>query len=46
MFWGLLKMMMWLVTLPLKLIRTMIRLMVAVLLPIVAMKVIKHLMNR
>ncbi len=46
MFWGLIKMMWCLVTLPLKLIKTMIKLMAVVLLPIMVMKTVKHWMHK
>ena len=46
MFWGLFKMIMCLVTLPLKLIGAMIKLMAVVLLPIMILKAIMHSMHK
>ncbi len=46
MIWGLFKMMMCLVTVPLKLLRTMIKLAGVVLLPIMIMKALRHLARK
>ncbi len=46
MFWGLFRMMMCLITVPFKIIRTAFRMVAVVLLPIMVIKTIKHLMHK